>query len=306
MADHEVFEEPSFVLQKGAMLPVARLAYKTVGALNAARDNAVLVPSWYTGTHNDSETYMLGETRALDPRRYFIILTNLLGNGLSSSPSNTPAPFERGRFPHVTIYDNVRLQHLLLTKHLGIERLRLVTGWSMGACQTYQWRRNFPTWSALPAPSLAQHERRDSTRCFSSPYGARWNWTRFSTRVSTTARQYVVFRRSPPSMQDGARLSHSSVPKRGGSSALGAGMLMWPSSGSRSSCAAMPTIFSPSSGPGRQATLAETHFLRAISKQRSAPSKLERLSSRRNWIATSPRWTLSTKPSIFRTGNAAW
>jgi homoserine O-acetyltransferase len=46
MADHEVFEEPSFVLQKGAMLPVARLAYKTVGALNAARDNAVLVPSW--------------------------------------------------------------------------------------------------------------------------------------------------------------------------------------------------------------------------------------------------------------------
>ena len=85
MADQEIFEEPNFVLQKGAMLPVARLAYKTVGALNAARDNAVLVPSWYTGTHNDSETYMLGETRALDPRRYFIILTDLLANGLSSS-----------------------------------------------------------------------------------------------------------------------------------------------------------------------------------------------------------------------------
>ena len=114
MADQEIFEEPNFVLQKGAMLPVARLAYKTVGALNAARDNAVLVPSWYTGTHNDTETYMLGETRALDPRRYFIILTNLLANGLSSSPSNTPAPFERGRFPQVTIYDNVRLQQLLV------------------------------------------------------------------------------------------------------------------------------------------------------------------------------------------------
>jgi len=144
MADHEIFEEPNFVLQKGAMLPVARLVYKTVGALNAARDNAVLVPSWYTGTHNDTETYMLGEARALDPRRYFIILTNLLANGLSSSPSNTPAPFERGRFPHVTIYDNVRLQQLLLTRHLGIERLRLVTGWSMGACQTYQWAAQFP------------------------------------------------------------------------------------------------------------------------------------------------------------------
>jgi homoserine O-acetyltransferase/O-succinyltransferase len=54
MADDDVFEEPNFVLQKGAMLPVARLVYKTVGTLNAARDNAVLVPSWYTGTHNDT------------------------------------------------------------------------------------------------------------------------------------------------------------------------------------------------------------------------------------------------------------
>lgn len=144
MTDHKVFEKPNFVLQKGAVLPVARLAYKTVGSLNAARDNAVLVPSWYTGTHDDTETFMLGEARALDPRRYFIVLTNLLANGLSSSPSNTPAPFERGRFPHVTICDNVRLQHLLLTRELGIERLRLVTGWSMGACQTYQWAAQFP------------------------------------------------------------------------------------------------------------------------------------------------------------------
>jgi homoserine O-acetyltransferase len=144
MADHEVFEEPNFFLQKGALLPVARLAYKTVGTLNAARDNAVLVPSWYTGTHNDTEAYMLGETRALDPRRYFIILPNLLANGVSSSPSNTPAPFERGRFPNVTIADNVRLQHLLVTQRLGIERLRLVTGWSMGACQAYQWAAQYP------------------------------------------------------------------------------------------------------------------------------------------------------------------
>ena len=164
MADHEVFEEPNFVLQKGAMLPVARLTYKTVGALNAARDNAVLVPSWYTGTHNDTETYMLGETRALDPRRYFIILTNLLANGLSSSPSNTPAPFERGRFPHVTIYDNVRLQQLLLTRRLGIERLRLVTGWSMGCVP------NRPVGSAIPRHGprclpdrRSRHEQRDST-----------------------------------------------------------------------------------------------------------------------------------------------
>ena len=152
MGDYDVFEVPNVLLQKGGMLPVARLAYKTLGTLNAARDNAVLVPSWYTGTHDDTETFMIGEGRALDPRRYFLILTDLLGNGLSSSPSNTPAPFERGRFPKVTIHDNVRLQHMLVREKLGVERLRLVTGWSMGACQTFQWAAQFPDMARAACP----------------------------------------------------------------------------------------------------------------------------------------------------------
>ena len=144
MSDFATFDVPDFQLQKGGILPVARLAYTTRGTLNRARDNAVLVPSWYSGTHRDCETFMLGETRALDPSKYFIILTNLLGSGLSSSPSNSPPPVERGRFPKVTIYDNVSLQHRLVTEELGIERLRLVTGFSMGACQTFQWAAQFP------------------------------------------------------------------------------------------------------------------------------------------------------------------
>jgi homoserine O-acetyltransferase/O-succinyltransferase len=144
MSDFETFEVPNFLLQKGGILPTARLAYATRGTLNPRRDNAVLVPSWYTGTHDNSETFMLGEGRALDPDKYFVILTNLLANGLSSSPSNSPPPVERGRFPKVTIHDNVRLQHMLITEKLGIERLRLVTGFSMGACQTFQWAAQFP------------------------------------------------------------------------------------------------------------------------------------------------------------------
>jgi homoserine O-acetyltransferase len=144
MGDYEVLEVPNFFLQRGGMLPAARLVYKTLGTLSPTRDNVVLVPTWYTGTHNDIETFMIGEGRALDPRKYFIVMTNLLGNGLSSSPSNSPAPIERGRFPKVTIYDNVRLQHLLLTQKLGIAHIRLVTGWSMGACQAFQWAAQFP------------------------------------------------------------------------------------------------------------------------------------------------------------------
>ena len=144
MSGHEIFEAKNFQTQRGGVFPVARLAYKTLGTLNAARSNAALVPSWYSGTHHDVETFMVGEGRALDPNKYFLILTDLFGSGLSSSPSNAAAPLDRGRFPNVSIHDNVRLQHILVTQHLGIERLHLVAGWSMGAAQTFEWATQFP------------------------------------------------------------------------------------------------------------------------------------------------------------------
>lgn len=152
MSDHEIFEIDNVLLQKGGFLPKVRLAYKTVGALNARRDNVVVVPTWYTGTHNDLETYMLGAGRALNPEKYFIVMPNLLGGGLSSSPSNAPAPFERARFPKITLHDNVRLQGMLVRERLGIERIKLVTGWSMGACQAFEWAAQFPDMVGAIAP----------------------------------------------------------------------------------------------------------------------------------------------------------
>ena len=87
---------------------------------------------------------MIGEGMALDPQRYFIIIPNMFGNGLSSSPSNTPPPYDRARFPNVTLYDNVMCQHRLVTEKFGIERIALVTGFSMGAQQTNHWGCLFP------------------------------------------------------------------------------------------------------------------------------------------------------------------
>src|SRR5260370_1080782 len=130
MNDYEVFEAPGFVLQKGSALPVARLAYKTLGSLSPNRDNVVVIPSWYSGTHREAEFCMAGPGRPITPDKHFIVLTNLLSGGVSSSPSNTSAPFDAARFPRVTLYDNVRLQHMLLTERLGVERIKLVTGWS--------------------------------------------------------------------------------------------------------------------------------------------------------------------------------
>jgi homoserine O-acetyltransferase/O-succinyltransferase len=143
MSDMEVFELGDIALQSGAVLPDARLTYKTLGRLDPARDNAVLIPSYYTGTHDDNER-SVAASRVLDPARHFVVLTNLFGNALSSSPSNTPPPFDGPRFPRVTLYDNVACQHRLLTEVLGVERLALVMGWSMGAMQAYQWAAQYP------------------------------------------------------------------------------------------------------------------------------------------------------------------
>ena len=90
--------------------------------------------------------------RAIDPAKYFIVAPNMLGNGLSSSPSNTPPPLDRAAFPRTTIYDNVTRQHRLLTEHLGIERIRLVAGFSMGAQQAFQWGASYPDMVAAIAP----------------------------------------------------------------------------------------------------------------------------------------------------------
>ena len=76
----------------------------------------------------------------------------MLGNGLSSSPSNTPPPLDRAAFPHVSIYDNVVCQHRLLTEHLGLTRVRLVAGFSMGAQQAFQWGASFPAMVGAIAP----------------------------------------------------------------------------------------------------------------------------------------------------------
>lgn len=137
MTDFETYRIPAFATQSGVTLDVT-LAYKTYGQLSAARDNAVLIPTFYGGRHAEA-AYMVGPGRVLDPGRYFVVIVNMLGNGCSTSPSNTPAPYGRGGFPPVTVYDNVVCQHKLVTEHLGLSRLRLVTGFSMGGLQSFQW-----------------------------------------------------------------------------------------------------------------------------------------------------------------------
>lgn len=149
--DYEIFDLGDVALQRGATLRGAKLAYKTYGKLNADKSNVIVYPTWYSGQHYDNE-WLIGSGMALDPEKYFIIVPNMLGNGLSSSPSNTPEPYNLSRFPDITLYDNVTLQHRLVTEKFGIERIALVVGWSMGAQQTNQWGCLYPDMVKRIAP----------------------------------------------------------------------------------------------------------------------------------------------------------
>ena len=141
--DYELFELGDVPLQHGRTLRGARLAYKTYGRLSAARDNAIVFPTAYTGTHVDLE-WLIGKGRPLDTERNLVICPNLFGMGLSSSPSNTSQPQDRSHFPHVSILDNVRAQHRLVTELFDIETLECVVGFSMGALQAFQWAAAYP------------------------------------------------------------------------------------------------------------------------------------------------------------------
>ncbi|MEY4267358.1 MAG: hypothetical protein RIS90_1893 [Pseudomonadota bacterium] len=154
MTDGEVFELGNVALQGGATLRNARLVYKVHGQLNSRGDNAILLPTFYGGRHADYDG-MIAPGRALDPERYCIVVVNMFGNGLSSSPSNTAPPFDGPKFPSITHWDNVQCQHRLLTQHLGVRRLALATGFSMGGQQASHWAAIFPEMVERLAPWCA-------------------------------------------------------------------------------------------------------------------------------------------------------
>ena len=98
MADYEIFELGDVTLQCGQILRGAKMAYKTYGKLNAAKDNVIIYPCWYSGTHLDNE-WLIGKGMALDPDKYFIIIPNMFGNGLSTSAEQHAGAVQRLALP---------------------------------------------------------------------------------------------------------------------------------------------------------------------------------------------------------------
>jgi homoserine O-acetyltransferase len=163
--DYELFDLGDLALQSGGTLHAAKLAYRTYGTLDDDKSNVILHPTWFSAWH-DANEWTIGGGLACDPERYFIVVPNQINNGLSSSPSNTPPPFDGPHFPPVTFYDQVEAQHRLLTQKWGIESLELVLGSSMGAGQTYQWAVSHPDMVKRAAPIVGSPRTSEHNQVF--------------------------------------------------------------------------------------------------------------------------------------------
>ncbi len=144
-------------LESGTVLAPCRIGYRTFGHLNAARDNAVLMPTWLFGTSADLVVFFgdgASSLHLVDTTRFFGIAIDALADGISTSPSNA-APQQHGPdFPAFTTRDMVNAEYRVVTEVLGIKHLHAVVGLSMGGEQTFAWAAAYPGFFDLAVPII--------------------------------------------------------------------------------------------------------------------------------------------------------
>jgi homoserine O-acetyltransferase/O-succinyltransferase len=150
-----------FHLESGETVRDCRIAYRTFGTLNAGRTNAVLFPTWFGGTTKDL-VELVGPGKLVDSTNYFVITVDALGDGVSTSPSNSKLQ-PHMKFPKFSIGDMVNSERQLVEKELRIPHLRGVIGISMGGMQTFQWMVAHPDFMdrAIPivgSPKLTSYD----------------------------------------------------------------------------------------------------------------------------------------------------
>jgi homoserine O-acetyltransferase len=139
-------------LVSGQQIDHCRLGYRTFGKLNAERSNAVLFPSWFNG-NSDQLRAAVGPQGLVDPAKYFVILVDALGNGVSSSPSNSETQHGPD-FPAFTLQDMVNAEYRLATETLHLKHLHAVMGISMGGQQTFEWIADYPDFMDRAIPMV--------------------------------------------------------------------------------------------------------------------------------------------------------
>jgi homoserine O-acetyltransferase len=139
-----------FKLHNGGVIHDFRIGFRTMGILNAARSNAVLWPTWLGGRTEDLLPYV-GPANVADTDKYFVILVEVIGNGISSSPSNSKSQ-PLMKFPEFSIQDMVESEYRLVTEKLGLTHLHAVMGVSLGGMQTFTWAVTRPDFLDIAIP----------------------------------------------------------------------------------------------------------------------------------------------------------
>lgn len=161
-----------FQLESGELLPELTIAYHTFGKLNPEKNNIVWVVHALTGSSNPTEWWsgVVGENCVVDPNKHFIICANCLGSpygstcALSTDPRTGEPYFHT--FPMITIRD-IANSFDLLRKHLNIQKIRLLTGASMGGQQALEW--------AVMSPDTFDNLLLIATNAKHSPWGIAFN-----------------------------------------------------------------------------------------------------------------------------------
>src|SRR5499427_2024566 len=141
-APHQSFVEGDLKLESGEMIKDFAISFVTHGTLNASKSNAILMVTALTGNHHRLD-FIIGPGKALDTTKYFVVATDAIGNGLTTSPSNSKAQ-PRMQFPRFGMRDMVESQRRLLKDKLGIDHVVAVVGPSMGGMQALQWGVSHP------------------------------------------------------------------------------------------------------------------------------------------------------------------